>query len=242
VRNFGNRAVLAGLFLILSGYAAQLSTADTGSADGAKVKTATPLLSAMSAQAPVVRTLAAGEVVAVAFSVDSPDGEWCELKGGGYVLCALLDRNLNARTVDWHAVPPPEPPEMAVTDVTAKEMGLTYQNRAGRFRLSDTKSIGAAFRQAFFRPLPLSAYGATAVHRYLGLDHRNGVDVAVHPDQPEGIWLRRYLIAHNMPYFAFTHAIRGKATAAHIHIGPGSARIKRPPPKRVERARHNVSF
>jgi hypothetical protein len=28
-----------------------------------------------------------------------------------------------------------------------------------------------------------------------------------------------------IPYYAFTHAMAGKATAAHIHIGPGSTRL-----------------
>ncbi len=63
----------------------------------------------------------------------------------------------------------------------------------------------------------------------MGFDHRGRIDVAIHPLAPEGIWLRRYLRSRKIPYYAFTFAIAGKATAAHIHIGPGSNRL--PPPK-----------
>jgi hypothetical protein len=69
--------------------------------------------------------------------------------------------------------------------------------------------------------------GETAVHRALGFDHRNRVDVAVHPDQPEGVWLRQYLELHYIPYFAFRRAVPGKATGAHIHIGPMSTPLAR---------------
>ena len=48
------------------------------------------------------------------------------------------------------------------------------------------------------------------------------MDVAVNPNEPAGIWLRHYLEAKGVPYYAFLRAIPGKATGAHIHIGPGS--------------------
>lgn len=82
--------------------------------------------------------------------------------------------------------------------------------------------INHAFEREFSRSLPVSAFGQTAVHRALGFDHSNRVDVALSPDQPEGIWLRRYLGANHIPYFAFRVAVRGKATGPHIHIGPMS--------------------
>jgi hypothetical protein len=46
------------------------------------------------------------------------------------------------------------------------------------------------------------------------------------PDAPEGVWLRDFLTRNRIPYFAFRHAVPGKATGAHIHIGPGSSRIR----------------
>jgi hypothetical protein len=85
--------------------------------------------------------------------------------------------------------------------------------------------IEAAFSAKFGKPLPISANGETAVHRALGFDHSGRVDVAIHPDQPEGQWLLQYLVANKIPYFAFRQAMAGKATGAHIHIGPGSTRL-----------------
>jgi hypothetical protein len=91
--------------------------------------------------------------------------------------------------------------------------------------------IETAFSARFGKPLPISANGDTAVHRALGFDHTGRVDVAVHPDEPEGVWLMQYLVANKIPYFAFRQAVAGKATGAHIHIGPGSTHVAatRPP-------------
>jgi hypothetical protein len=89
----------------------------------------------------------------------------------------------------------------------------------------DLQVIERAFETEFSRPLPISADGETEVHRALGFDHRGRIDVAIDPPAPEGIWLRRYLRSRKIPYYAFTSAVPGKATAAHIHIGPGSTRL-----------------
>ena len=62
--------------------------------------------------------------------------------------------------------------------------------------------------------------GETAVHRSMGFDHTGRVDVALSPDGPEGAWLKSYLAIKRIPYFAFRQAVPGKATGAHIHIGP----------------------
>ena len=86
--------------------------------------------------------------------------------------------------------------------------------------------VEVAFAEHFGKPLPVSAMGETAVHRALGFDHRGRVDVAVNPDQPEGVWLRGYLTEHRISYFAFRQAVPGKATGAHIHLGPMSTRLK----------------
>lgn len=98
---------------------------------------------------------------------------------------------------------------------------------SGRFTTWEFRQIELDFLREFARPLPVSAVGATAVHRALGFDHRNRVDVALHPDQPEGAWLLQYLARRQIPYFAFRRAVPGKATAAHIHIGPMSPRLAR---------------
>jgi len=96
----------------------------------------------------------------------------------------------------------------------------------GAFNMVTFAHVEKDFEKEFGKPLPISAMGDTAVHRSLGFDHRGRVDVAIHPDQPEGHWLLEYLAGHHIPYFAFRHAVPGKATGAHIHIGPMSTHLK----------------
>ncbi len=95
----------------------------------------------------------------------------------------------------------------------------------GIFTAGTLARVEMAFAGHFGKPLPVSANGETAVHRALGFDHRGRVDVAVHPDQPEGLWLREFLTENRIPYLAFRQAVPGKATGAHIHIGPLSTRL-----------------
>jgi hypothetical protein len=95
----------------------------------------------------------------------------------------------------------------------------------GAFTQSDFVLIENAYLDHFGKALPVSAVGETAVHRAMGFDHRGRVDVAVHPDKPEGVWLREYLSRRNIPFLAFRQAVPGKATGAHIHIGPMSTRL-----------------
>lgn len=90
----------------------------------------------------------------------------------------------------------------------------------------DLKSIESAYQKEFHTPLPVSALGQTALHEALGFDHRDRVDVALNPDQKEGVWLRALLERHGIPYIAFRDAVAGSATAPHIHIGAGSLRLR----------------
>jgi len=96
----------------------------------------------------------------------------------------------------------------------------------GMFTALMFAKVETAFTERFGKPLPVSAMGDTAVHRALGFDHRGRVDVAITPDQPEGVWLREYLTANRIPFFAFRQAVPGKATGAHIHLGPMSTHLK----------------
>ena len=117
-------------------------------------------------------------------------------------------------------------PQAPIDDSVLEASGMEHYLGDGVFNeSSELAPIESAFANRFDRPLPISANGETDVHRELGLDHRGRVDVAVNPTQPEGIWLREYLQRHNIPYYAFTHAMAGKATGAQIHIGPGSTRL-----------------
>jgi hypothetical protein len=90
------------------------------------------------------------------------------------------------------------------------------------FTEKDLGTMEQAFLTHFGKPMPISARGDSAVHRTMGFDHRGRFDVAVSPSQPEGVWVRRYLTEKHVTFFAFRSAVPGRATGAHIHIGPAS--------------------
>jgi hypothetical protein len=115
--------------------------------------------------------------------------------------------------------------ELANAPEEAREFADHYEGD-GTFNMVTFARVESDFEKEFGKPLPISAMGETAVHRSLGFDHRGRVDVAIHPDQAEGRWLLEYLVDHHIPYFAFRHAVPGRATGAHIHIGPMSTRIR----------------
>jgi hypothetical protein len=104
---------------------------------------------------------------------------------------------------------------------------LIRYSGAGRWSILDAARVQTFFSARFGRSLPVSAYGQTAVHDRLGFDHRNSVDVAVHPDSVEGQALISYLRSMGIPFLAFRNAVPGSATGAHIHIGLPSHRIVR---------------
>ncbi len=82
---------------------------------------------------------------------------------------------------------------------------------------SDIRDITLSFEKHFHEPLPVSARGMTEVHRLLGFDHTGRVDVAVMPDSPEGLWLRKYLESKSIPYYAFRVRYREGDRGAHPH-------------------------
>lgn len=114
--------------------------------------------------------------------------------------------------------------------------GRTIERSQGKGTMSEieVRAILLAFERHFGKPMPVSAWGDTATHRLLGFDHRGRVDVALNPDQPEGVWLRQHLLSNRIPYYAFRAAIPGKATAPHIHLGPPSLRYARATPTQHE--------
>jgi hypothetical protein len=96
---------------------------------------------------------------------------------------------------------------------------------ASRWALSDFGKVDAFFRLKFGKSLPVSALGQTETHNRLGFDHREAIDVAVHPDSVEGQALVGYLTSQGISFIAIRGAIPGSATGAHIHIGAPSKRI-----------------
>ena len=93
------------------------------------------------------------------------------------------------------------------------------------FSLADLPRVERFFGGRFGRPLPISALGQSPVHDRIGFDHRQAVDVAVHPDSAEGQALMRYLQGQNIPFVGVRQAVPGSSTGAHIHIGQPSRRI-----------------
>lgn len=97
---------------------------------------------------------------------------------------------------------------------------------SGQFSRLEFKRVVLAYEKEFGKSIPVSADGETSLHKALGFDHRGRVDVAVSPDTPEGLWLVEFLKSANIPFYAIRGAVPGRATGAHIHIGPPSLRIR----------------
>jgi len=109
-----------------------------------------------------------------------------------------------------------------------------FEQSAGMIRFNGTAAwslkSGTAKLQEFFttrfgHALPISSYGQTPLHDRMGLDHRDALDVAVHPDSPEGRALMDYLRAAGIPFIAAWTAVPGSTSGAHIHVGQPSPRI-----------------
>ncbi|MFN0164817.1 MAG: hypothetical protein ACKV22_00175, partial [Bryobacteraceae bacterium] len=83
--------------------------------------------------------------------------------------------------------------QVAATEPPTPTGPLAERFDGRRFRFGDIVRVEQAFAARFLKALPVSARGDTALHRALGFDHRDRMDVAVHPDDPEGVWLRNYL-------------------------------------------------
>ncbi|MBM3753165.1 MAG: hypothetical protein FJW38_04205 [Acidobacteria bacterium] len=118
--------------------------------------------------------------------------------------------------------PTPDAPSIADGPIQR----ITRYKGTMRFDNEELRAVVLEFEKKFDRKLPVSARGATALHRSMGFDHTGRVDVAVNPDQVEGRWLMRYLEKKDIPFFAFRTYVKGQATAPHIHIGPPSTRIR----------------
>ena len=106
--------------------------------------------------------------------------------------------------------------------------GLVRFNGSAEWSLADSTKIETYFAMLFGHPLPVSARGESDVHRQMHFDHRNAMDVALHPDSIEGRALMDYLKKSGIPFMAFRGKVAGSSTGAHIHIGRPSMRIAVP--------------
>lgn len=98
---------------------------------------------------------------------------------------------------------------------------------AKEWSLADSKRVEDFFFTKFGRPLPTSAFGQSDIHNRWGLDHRQGMDVGLHPDSQEGAALVDFLRTEKIPFLVFRGYIPGVATGPHIHIGRPSHRYIR---------------
>jgi hypothetical protein len=115
-------------------------------------------------------------------------------------------------------------PRSASGEVVSTSTVIRYHGLV-ELAAGNVASIEAFFSEQFGRALPVSAWGQTPVHDRLGLDHRRGLDVAVHPDSDEGKALTVYLRRERIPFLAFKGPVPGASTGAHFHIGQVSPRL-----------------
>ena len=115
----------------------------------------------------------------------------------------------------------PRPP---TADVVSTPSALRYDGGT-ELTSSQVSGLERFFAQRFARSLPVSARGQTPVHDRLGLDHRDAIDVALHPDSDEGRALIEYLRVRGIPFLAFRGAVSGSSTGAHVHVGRASIRL-----------------
>lgn len=154
----------------------------------------------------VTIVLAGGAPLVVDEVNETADGYW--YKRGN--ISTFLDRARVAR-IEY-----PKPPSDPAAAETAEP--------TGRWRLADAGKVKEFFFAKFNKPLPLSAFGQSDLHTRWGLDHRNSMDVDLHPDSVEGRALVAFLRAEAIPFLVFRGPIPGVATGPHIHVGNRSSR------------------
>jgi len=103
----------------------------------------------------------------------------------------------------------------------------TRFNGTFKWSLKEVPRIERYFTQSFGRQLPVTALGQSETHNRLGFDHHDSMDVAVHPDSPEGKALIQQLRKMGVPFIAFRGAVPGASTGPHIHVGRPSGRVTR---------------
>ena len=114
-------------------------------------------------------------------------------------------------------------PALAVGGYTENGTMLRF-NGGALWSMAVAAKVESFFEKTFGRALPISALGQTSTHDRLRFDHRQAMDVALHPDSKEGRSLLGFLRQSGIPFLAFRSAVAGASTGAHIHIGKPSAR------------------
>jgi hypothetical protein len=115
-------------------------------------------------------------------------------------------------------------PKLALGAYSETSTLLRFNGRS-LWTLGEAPKIERFFVETFGRALPISALGQSATHDRLRFDHRDAMDVALHPDSQEGQSLLNFLRRAGIPFVAFRNAVPGASTGAHIHIGKPSPRL-----------------
>jgi hypothetical protein len=100
---------------------------------------------------------------------------------------------------------------------------IRYQGKGG-WGLNEAWKVQKFFSETFSKTLPVAVFGQGPIHDRWRLDHRNSMDISLHPDGAEGQALMRFLQQNGIPFLAFRQAIPGTSTGPHIHIGGPSHR------------------
>jgi hypothetical protein len=111
------------------------------------------------------------------------------------------------------------------SDSKVRKVAYFRYDGRGAWSLNSAAQIESFFLKTFGRRLPVSALGQSDLHNRWGYDHREAMDVGLHPDSVEGQALMAYLQSAGIPFIAFRRAVPGSATGPHIHIGRPSHRI-----------------
>ena len=102
---------------------------------------------------------------------------------------------------------------------------LARFNGGFKWSLKEAPRIERYFSQSFGRRLPVTALGQSQTHDRLHFDHRDSMDIALHPDSVEGKALIDHLRKAGIPFSAFRGVVPGASTGPHIHIGKPSRRL-----------------
>jgi len=100
---------------------------------------------------------------------------------------------------------------------------IRYTGTSG-WNLGEAWKVQRFFSDTFKKELPVAVFGQGPIHERWRLDHRNSMDISLHPDSAEGQALLGFLQKNGIPYLAFRAAIPGTSTGPHIHIGRPSHR------------------
>jgi hypothetical protein len=113
--------------------------------------------------------------------------------------------------------------KLATTKLVRTTSFMRFNGTPG-WGLGEAWKVQRFFSDTFHMSLPVAVFGQGPIHDRWRLDHRNAMDISLHPDSAEGQALLNFLQKNGIPFLAFRSAIPGTATGPHIHIGRPSHR------------------